>query len=99
MSALERVDCVGAPLTLAHRIPSRPMERLDRRVHTELSARGESSRRLAQRLIERGDVRVDGVVVRRVSTLVDEHATLEITLRRSRSALYTATWIRAPQIP
>lgn len=35
----------------------------------------------------------------KVVTGNSEHATLEITLRRSRSALYTATWIRAPQIP
>jgi RluA family pseudouridine synthase len=59
------------------------MERLDRRVQAELAQRGPSSelpgsRRLAQRLIERGDVRVNGVVVRRVSTLVDDRARVEI---------------------
>ncbi|MCB9599064.1 MAG: hypothetical protein H6720_01700 [Sandaracinus sp.] len=44
------------------------MERLDRRVQTMLARTGEGSRRLAQRLIEAGDVSVNGVIVRRVST-------------------------------
>jgi RluA family pseudouridine synthase len=60
------------------------MERLDRRVQAELTRRGPSgqpgSRRLAQRLIEGGDVRVNGVVVRRVSTLVDDRARVEIAV-------------------
>lgn len=55
------------------------MERLDRRVCADLSrSGGEGSRRLAQRLIESGHVRVNGVVVRRVSTFVDATARVEI---------------------
>ena len=57
------------------------MERLDRRVQTMLARTGEGSRRLAQRLIEAGDVRVNGVIVRRVSTPVRADARIEIAAR------------------
>ncbi len=57
------------------------MERLDRRVQAELARTGEASRRLAQRLIEAGEVRVGGVVVRRVSTLVAPEARVELAAR------------------
>ncbi|MCB9622764.1 MAG: RluA family pseudouridine synthase [Sandaracinus sp.] len=57
------------------------MERLDRRVQTMLARTGEGSRRLAQRLIEAGDVSVNGVIVRRVSTPVRPDARIELAAR------------------